>query len=146
MEFPEDITKLLQCKFDQICNSNFVKAFGDQAKTDVVEHVACLGIRAAGVSVTATLEGHVEAIHLYSEGFKKHREFGGVLPHGISFQNGREEIRANLGIPALSGGGDVVPVLGAIPLWDRFKMSGYDLHVQYTDDCLGVSLVTLMPS
>lgn len=53
---------------------------------------------------------------------------------GISFGAPRASVRAILGEPEASGGGQVTPLSGAVPKWDRFARDGLKIVVHYTED------------
>jgi len=81
--------------------------------------------------------------HLYSPGYEGYRGFSGILPKGLSFDDGREAVRQKMGAPSASGGGN--EALGRVwPYWDRFDFPTHAVRVQFPRDLSRIDIVTLL--
>jgi hypothetical protein len=72
----------------------------------------------------------IVAIHFYTEGYEGYHAYTGELPDGVKFSDSKETVRAKLGTPSKSGGGN--KAFGKVwPYWDRYDYSGYSVAAQY---------------
>jgi hypothetical protein len=72
------------------------------------------------------------AVQVYSSAEKGFTNYGGALPEGIKFSDGREDVRQRLGSPTESDGRE-----------DTWERKGYNLIVQYTTDESAVQMLHL---
>ncbi|QDT51307.1 hypothetical protein [Symmachiella dynata] len=99
----------------------------------------------AGVGFVASSTGCIRAIQFYGEAYDDDfAPFQGLLPEEIQFNTTRQQVHKHLGPSDEEGGDEVIEFLGYIPRWDRYTRAEYLLHIQYTKDCNGIELVTLM--
>lgn len=91
-------------------------------------------------------DGVATAVHMYGAAAEEHAvcPYIGPLPHGLSFADSRNSVLAKLGQPAKSHPGRDDPRPGIrIRPWVKFNFDTYALHVQFTQDCSRIELVTL---
>lgn len=139
--------KLIDCLGIDVDRVLKTGALLDSAETPVytrTEDRIYVEFRRLGVSFTCTSDRVVTAIHVYGGGFEGFPRFRGSLPEGISLSNSQDEIRRILGTPELSGKADLIPVLGKMNPWDRYRRETYLLHFQFSSDCRNVEMLTLM--
>lgn len=97
-----------------------------------------------GIGFVEHGDGLVGTIHVHCDATEDMGRFAGELPHGLSRTMSQVEVRRLLGEPESSGAALTLPVLGAMPPWDRFVVGAPVVHVSYRADEQGLSLVTLM--
>lgn len=98
----------------------------------------------AGISV-ASDGGVVTAIFLHGFGKDDFAQFSGLLPVGLTFEAGPDEVRHALGTPEDSGGPEKIPGVYHHGGWDRYVLESCIVHFNYRIDDRRVELVTLMP-
>jgi hypothetical protein len=85
----------------------------------------------------------VETIFFFLRGKKN----GGVYPwafgNGLNPSSSRSEVLRVLGTPEKSAKPETVDVPGCVG-WDRFRFKSVLIHVEYNDDCSGISMITGM--
>ena len=96
-----------------------------------------------GMSFVLSDGRSVQAIQLYSRGRDGYGQFNGDIPGSLTYSMSRSRVRTNLGDAKFSGEAKVLPIIGEKPAWDQFEIDGVIVHVQYTRDLSGISLVTL---
>lgn len=96
-----------------------------------------------GVSFVLSRGERVSVVQLYSAGRDGYSEFTGAIPKGLSFAMSREEVRAKMGKPQLSGEATTIPILGEKPAWDKFDTEEFSVHVEYGHELDKVGLITL---
>ncbi len=82
------------------------------------------------------------AFHLHRSGHDGLAEYRGLLPHGVQYGDSKAEVIRKVGEPTQSGGGEANAMLGRIPIWVRYSMSGFVLHFQF-DDSDRLEMVTV---
>ena len=103
-----------------------------------------VGAPSIGIGFVDHGDGLVGTIHVHCDATEGMDRFAGELPHGLSRTMPQVEVRRLLGEPESSKAGLTLPVLGAMPPWDRFVVGECVVHVSYRADEQGLSLVTLM--
>lgn len=68
----------------------------------------------------------------------------GIVLSEVPFGLHRAEVLSQFGNPSKSGDRVSHPILGNFGAWDRFRNSGYTLHVQYGVDKDRIEKITLM--
>jgi hypothetical protein len=91
------------------------------------------GMRQAEYTDAHPVSRIVCAVFFYAPGHEDHVGFAEALPHGLGFDQSRDEVRALLGPPPL--GSSKHPI-------DRWTFDRYDLAVDFRADGSGVVLVT----
>jgi hypothetical protein len=121
-----------------------IAEFGErETKTVVDRHY--FEFPADGLSL-ATDEGmNIETVFVYSgdrEGFQR---YALEMPHGLNLDWDRARVRAALGEPAASGGGEEIPLYGSAARWDRYDFPTHSVHLEYrgAGHGQGIALVTL---
>lgn len=102
-----------------------------------------LGLRRAGLALTADGTGIVTTVHLFSEGRDGFSAYRGELPGGLTMGDGRSAVRARLGPPSLRGWRRVLP-FGASRPWDRYDQPDHSWHFEYSASGETIALATLM--
>jgi hypothetical protein len=87
---------------------------------------------------------YVEGIHFHSEGHEGHKEYLGKLLDDIRFGVDRHLVRAKLGSPSASGGGNVGPGGKEWPYWDRYDFKECCVRLEYSSDRGRLVVATLM--
>jgi hypothetical protein len=104
--------------------------------------VPALGLAARWEPASMQREGYTDApadtrvvcaVFFYAPGHENHVGFAGDLPHGLRFDQSREEVRALLGPPPM--GSSKYPN-------DRWTFDRYDLTVDFRADGDAIVLVT----
>jgi len=72
-----------------------------------------------------------------------HRGDGEALA-GINYLLGRRQVLEKFGAPTNSGESVRIAAIGDRGAWDRFKLPGGSLHVQYMAQCDEIEMVTLI--
>jgi hypothetical protein len=71
--------------------------------------------------------------------------YAGELPCGVRFGNSRDNVRTTMGPPVRSSdGGATVSGIEHRP-WDLFARDGLRVHLEYTEDCNCILMVSVMP-
>ena len=100
-----------------------------------------------GFSLTLDDAENVIGVHLYGGNKEGFARYDHIVPLGAAFEMSRDVLRSHLGVPELiSEAGQIAPVLGPQPAWDRFRGDGFRLHAEYTHDLQAVGMFTIMPS
>lgn len=81
-----------------------------------------------GCGLQLTCDRHDERVRSV---FAERETHGGAVLSEVSFDLCRDEVRKRYGSPVESGKGFSHPILGDFGAWDRFRRSGFTLHVQY---------------
>jgi hypothetical protein len=89
-----------------------------------------------GVEVICDDDDRIRTIFL-------HRGDGEALS-GVAFSLSRREVLDRFGGPSKCGSAVRIPALGEKGAWDRFKLLGGSIHVQYRLDRDEIDLITLM--
>lgn len=108
-----------------------------------VEDRTYLSAPEAGLGAQLDEAGRIAVVFLHSAGHEGHAAYAGTLPFGLEFGQSRDQVRALLGVPDRSGEASQLPFLGPKPAWDAFRRGAIEVHVSYTSDDAGISLVTL---
>lgn len=87
---------------------------------------------------------YVEAIHFHSEGHEGHKEYAGHLVRDVCFGNERHEVRAKLGTPSATGGGNTGPGGKQWAYWDRYDFERCCVRLQYSHHEGRLLVATLM--
>ena len=98
----------------------------------------------SGFEVVDHGDGLIGTIHLHCRPGDGFAAFAGELPCGLAPTMTRAEVRRLLGEPEWSGEALTFAALGSMPPWDRFVLDEGYVHVSYSDDDSGLSLVTVM--
>jgi hypothetical protein len=88
--------------------------------------------------------GRVSTAFLYAEPAEGFSAFPGPLPCGLPRGVGRNQVRAQLGVPERSGEPFTSTVLGLQGAWDRFAVDDIRVHFQYSEPEQRVRLVSVM--
>jgi len=99
--------------------------------------------RDLGVELTADDYGTVTTIFLHFHGDDGYRSFQGEIPGGGGWVARRSHLWAALGRPAQSGEPYRERFLGDYGPWDRWQLTGYQMHAQYTLDGESLQRLTL---
>ena len=83
------------------------------------------------------------AVHLYGEDVEGFRGFEGELPGGIRFRTSSEDVRARLGTPSKSGGGNI-DFGKTWPFWDRYTFPECAVRIQYGGERHTLDVLTVM--
>ena len=113
--------------------------FDNPPKNEIIEDRIYSSFVEEGVGLVADLGGAVVGIQLYRDGFQDFGQFAGETPHGISFEDGPDSLRAKLGEPEASSG----QVGAGHGGWLRFYIDGTYIHVRFDDQNGTVDLITL---
>jgi len=76
--------------------------------------------------------------------FLTQEAYDGTLLSEIPFNFSRGKTLEYLGATDKSGSKFIDPILGEFGPWDRFRYSGYTIHVQYSINSESIAKVTLM--
>ncbi len=140
----QDLLELLGKPIESPAVKAAVNALGPlERKTVVDRHY--FKFPANGISI-ATDEGMlIETIFLYGEERDGFSRYGRKVPHDIRFEWDRQRVRAAMGQPSVSGGGEEIPFYGPAARWDRYDFPRYSLHLEYrgAGEGQGVSMMTL---
>lgn len=100
-------------------------------------------LRAKGISCVSADNATVTTLQLHGFGHERHSRYTGILPGNLEFSMGRSQVRSSLGTPQQSGEASVIPILGPKPPWDAFVIGRLRVHIEYTDTCNSIGMVTL---
>lgn len=142
-----DFPAMLGMSLDDFSKSPFAVSLKDKPKPKLGagKDRYYLSFLKEGMDVSASLDHRIETFFFFSEGLEKHQQFKGHLPEGIRFEDTPKTVRARLGKPTLTGGGDgQKSSFGPIPKWHRYDNKQFCLHIQYSPDEASVDRVTLM--
>ena|ERR1044072_4904690 len=138
----ETIISILGKNLNDAEVTNFLSSIGDKPETlgvDITYYI----YKKKGLSLVFDENLLLSSAQLYPQGVDGYDEYKGDLPPGITFHTSRAEVRAKYGIPAASGGGEVLPILGMTRHWDRFELETHTLHLEYQIGDESLSLITL---
>ena len=93
-----------------------------------------------GLDARCDARDKVATIFIYADEARRFEESIVDLP----LTSTRREIHERLGPPTRSGPGLKDPIIGEFGAWDRFKLPGYSLHVEYRVGLDCIRMVTLM--
>lgn len=96
-----------------------------------------------GFSLVLDDEDRISTIQLYRHGHQGFGRYAGATPGGLSFEMDRNAVRRRLGQPLDSGAAKTLPLLGAMPAWDVFRVGVHRLHVEYEPDGRGIRLISV---
>lgn len=113
------------------------------AAITLIEGQSYVELRAKGISCVSEDNATVTAVQLHSFGHERYSRYTGVLPCNLEFMMGRSQVRASLGTPQQSGEATAIPILGVKPAWDAFIIDRLRVHIEYTDTCDSIGMVTL---
>ncbi len=99
--------------------------------------------RELGIDLILDEKDVVKSIHFYSVGTTDIKEFTDKLPYNLSFKLTKDRTREMFGVPDFTGGGDFSFLHGVVPMWDKYTIDNIFLHIQFTGDGKGISLLTL---
>ncbi len=85
-----------------------------------------------------------QSAHIYPGGVEKFKRFAEPLEGRVSLSETRSGVRATLGAPALSGGGERLLVLGVARPWDRYDYPTHSLRLEYSEASEQIYLVSAM--
>jgi len=92
-----------------------------------------------GVSIYLDAARCIITLFLFGYADEDHCQYEGPLPHELSFKDDKVAVHNKIGIPTKSG----IEKSTAAP-YERYDFEHYWLHIQYSADCLAISMVTLM--
>jgi hypothetical protein len=139
-----DLCTLLGRPIESAVVNTFAAELGRrEAKTVVDRHY--FKFQADGLSLATDAGMTIETIFLYGESREGFRRYAGELPHGLRLEWDRQRVRAALGEPSASGGGEEIPFYGFAARWDRYDFPTHSLHLEYrgAGEGQGISLITL---
>jgi hypothetical protein len=141
------LVRYLGVKYDDAGLNGYLEPLGKKPKLQVVEYTADLLYKKAGIALSfiqeewTVSEGTpfgkdvfiLRAFFLYSQGHEGFDQYTGRLPKGISFLEDRTIVRASLGEPQLTGGGNSFGKV-TFPFWDRYLFESCVLTVSYQNE------------
>ncbi len=122
--------------------AKFFSGLGDQPDVEDLEDFY-YEFKKKGITFVFNSDLFLEAIQLFPEGKDGFTQYNDDLPAGINFTSSRDGVRAKLGEPTESGGGDDIPIFGRSLNWDLYEYDTHTLHFEFTAGDLGISLITL---
>jgi len=144
MERFEEFLQLLGKKVETISSLPYFKEmFNSEVleKFDDVYHIASLE---RGIGLVLSQDFTLLTIHLKANKFQGSKQFIGPLPTSISFNSSQDAVREILGRPFKFSGGQKLGILyDFVPFWDKYQISKYFLHFQYSKDRSSIDLITL---
>jgi hypothetical protein len=93
-----------------------------------------------GLAMRCDRNDKINVIFLYSDEYNGFDESLLELP----FSWNRRNVLEHWGTPSKSGSRTSDQILGDYGAWDRFAMSGYEIHVEYQTDSDSIKMFTLM--
>lgn len=114
------------------------------AVVTTIEGETYLGFKPCGLSLLFDEHMSLQAVFFYPEGRDGYAAFAGDLPGQLDFAFDRARVRALLGVPERSGGADPIPFLGDAPQFDRYRIAGAVIHLEYSRGEGRIALVTIM--
>lgn len=96
-----------------------------------------------GFSLALDDDDRISTVQLYRHGHQGFSRYAGATPGGLSFEMDRNAVRGRLGQPLEGGAEKTLPLLGAMPAWDAFRVGAYRLHVEYEPGGRGVRLISV---
>ena len=122
-------------------NKTFEELFSDKELINI-EHNKHLYNPEKGLDMVMDDYLKIHTIHLYSGNTSDGKEFMGGRIHHVDFSMNRESVKNILGEPNRTGGG-YKAVWGMVPLWDKYYFEKYFLHLQYSQKCGSIDLITI---
>lgn len=95
--------------------------------------------RRNGLAVYADESGKVVTLFFYGLKADDHDVYGGALPNGLTFTDGKDAVIARLGEPTQSG----KEKSSGAP-WVRYDLATLSLHVRFSRDSTQIEQVALM--
>ena len=136
-----ELAKYLGQNASSLLNSVPFKRWPVERWVDDESYPAGVGYVFSECGLQFNCDADTENIHsLY---FEKEEHDGFVLSE-VPFYMSREAVRARFGQPERSGDALSHPILGELGPWDRFKLNGFLLRIQYHCDLQRIEMVTLM--
>jgi hypothetical protein len=78
----------------------------------------------------------------YHEDYKRYK---GVIPHGLTFDMSRSQVREKLGAPSSCGEPEADRYLRGIqPAWDNYVFGKHEMFVEYLSECKGIYIIKLL--
>jgi hypothetical protein len=140
-----DFTNMLGIKLTDVAGTSSIRPIMKKSCSDIIGDKMHMDFKEVGLGFVASLQGHVESIQFYSEGFQEHREFSDGLPEHVEFSQSLDQVQQALGDPDVKGGGaKLPPPFGVVPPWIRYDREAYSLHLQFSEDRNRIVLVSLM--
>lgn len=82
-----------------------------------------------GIELICDSQDRIKTVFIFS-GSDHYGSYIGELPMNLRLSDSRIEVNRKLGKPSASGV-DTEGILGNIPMWDKFYLPTYSLHVEY---------------
>jgi hypothetical protein len=135
---------LLDQEWSRVAGSPLITSLGESAVEQTIADRVYIEFPRSGLSFVSMLDRRITTIQFYGESRDGYRQFSKDMPFGLHFRCSREIVHRILGRTDESGGGDFIQYLGVTPKWDRYDKSVYRLHLQYSDECDSITLLSLM--
>jgi hypothetical protein len=135
---------LLDQEWSLVAGSPLVTSLGESAVEQTIADRVYIEFPRSGLSFVSMLDRRITTIQFYGGSRDGYRQFSNHMPFGLHFRHSRETVHRIFGRPDESGGGGSIPHLGVAPKWDRYDKSDYRLHLQYSDECDSITLLSLM--
>lgn len=92
-----DLSQFLGMPIYQLTLEPYIMSMRKNPKMDWLGGRWYLTFRENGIAFVAEVDGRVEAIQLFSEGFQQYQQFSGELPISLCFNESRRSVRQRLG-------------------------------------------------
>lgn len=136
--------ELLGCSISDPRLNAFINADICDRRTEKIGDCYYIECQDKGVSIRFNEELVITTVYLYSGRFEEYAQYSGELPCNLHFDYSLLDVRSQLGEPEHSGGNTKDFLGNPIPLWDRYLLGSVYLHIQYSEDPVGINLITLM--
>jgi len=118
---------------------NQLQAKPERIAFDKKEYYYCF--TQAGIELICDRQDRITTVFIYA-GDEHHGRYIGNLPRNLRFSDSRAEVSQKLGMPSMSGGG-TKRMIGKVPIWDKYYLPTYALHVEYGTNGT-ITQITLM--
>lgn len=139
----DEITNWIDKKIiDLVDTEKYQEYFRDQLPT-IFEDRRYIANNAKGIELVLSDLDLVVSIHLFGNNRISESEFYGILPLNMNFSFSKDIVRSILGTPQRSGGGYSQILYGVLPVWDKYIMNKFSIHLEYSSDESSISMITI---
>lgn len=97
-----------------------------------------------GIGLVFNGEKHLISINLHDGTSDFYHSFKGRLPCDLNFSDNMVKVHQKIGVPIFdTGGGEVVPILGYMRHWIKYKIDNYYVHLEFHNRGESIALITI---
>jgi len=142
MNLEYQFSNLLGLNLDDLYKNSLTNLYFKNQNLEKIGNRYYITNKYQGIGFVFDEEKKMTSIHFHRGGVDGYETYSDSLPCEISFKDNPESIHKKTNLDFLSGGGEVLPILGKTNYWRKYQYSNCYLRIEFDKNNL-VTLVSL---